>query len=49
MVTAWKLRLVATIALTSGACATMNGAPTPATVDAAIRARTAAVGIRLDA
>jgi cobalt-zinc-cadmium efflux system outer membrane protein len=48
MVTAWKLRLVATIALTSGACATMHDAPTPATVDAAIRARTAAVGIRID-
>ena len=40
--------LVATVAVTIAGCATMKDAPTPATVDEAIRARTAASGIRLD-
>jgi hypothetical protein len=40
--------LLAILAMTSTGCATMNGAATPADVDAAVRARTAA-GLRGDA
>src|SRR4026208_1942789 len=37
-----------TLVVCSTGCATMEGAPTPRDVDEAIRARTAAPGIRLD-
>ena len=37
-----------TLVVCSMGCATMEGAPTPRDVDEAIRARTAAPGIRLD-
>ena len=40
--------LVATVAVAGAGCATTKGAPTPVDVDAAIRARTAASGLRLD-
>lgn len=37
-----------TLVVCSAGCATMEGAPTPRDIDEAIRARTAATGIRLD-
>ena len=41
--------MVTTLAITAAGCASANGAPTPNEVDAAIRARTAEAGIRIEA
>ena len=40
--------MVTTLAITAAGCASANGAPTPNEVDAAIRARTAEAGIRIE-
>ena len=40
--------LVTSVAVVSAGCASMNGAPTPVDLDAAIRARTETAGLRLE-